>query len=59
MRCREERDALVTMAALLERQVRELTAARDEAIIALLHAQATHESALTSEREKVGAAESS
>lgn len=58
-RYREEMEVLATKAALLERQVGELTAARDEAIVPLRHAQTTHESALATLREKAEATETS
>lgn len=38
VRCREEKEALEMKVTLLERQVGELTAGRDEATIALRHA---------------------
>lgn len=56
-RCREERDVMASKAALLERQVGELAAARDEAIVALHHAQSDHKNAHATEREKAEVAE--
>lgn len=50
-----ERDTAAAKAAILVRQVGELTAARDEAAVALRHAQSASESALADKCKKTEA----